>query len=447
MRAASPPGGQSGGRAPAGGVVPGGRPGEPPTPLLLPFLLYFSLILLLPVSANLTKAVLAAVVAVAAALLIVRRGLHLSRSTLAVFTLMQCTGLLWILYGAFGNTPGWVFSLMVYVIWPAFYLITFTQFVSSRRVYGVVRNLMILGLGLIGLFTLYFVLYNFGVVPATPLLKLQFGQGIAKHSGYTALRLYSISTMIFLIPYGVAKLLYPSPGTGRGRFWLTALAVGLGSCAVLFTGRRAALLTVGLSVFIALVFGQFSPRPLRSGAWRRVAACLAALVLLGAVSAGLPASSRFSALTLATQVQRSLFDPGQTADDVVRFEQANSLIDGWVRRPLVGAGLGASSGYVRSERTWNYELQYHLHLFQMGVLGVFLYSLGFAWIYRNGLNLVRLGGDPGSEMIALLTGLTCFLLANATNPYLQAYGNLWTVFLPVAVINLMKLEQTPAAWP
>lgn len=425
---------------PAGGEA-GGRSGALQFMLTLPFLVYFCVILVLPVSANLTKAALAVGVTLGVFLLVVvRRRWVMSRSGLAVFTLMQCTGLAWLLYGLFNHTPGFTFSLMIYLIWPAFYLLAFTQAVASYRVYTTLRRLMVLCLLLISLFTLYFVLYSFGLAPATPLLDLRLGQGIAKYSGYTALRLYSISSMIFLIPYCAAKLLYPSPETSRRRFWITALALGLGLGAVLFTGRRAALLTVGLSVLIAWLLGQQAPRPMRLQARRRAAACLAALLLACAVSASLPDSSRFSAAALAAQVQKSLFDPGQTADDVVRFEQADSLIDGWVRSPLVGAGLGATSGYLRSERPWNYELQYHLHLFQMGLLGVVLYGLGFAWVYRNGLRLIRQGGDCGSEMIALLTGLTCFLLANASNPYLQAYGNLWTIFLPVAVINLMKLQ-------
>ncbi|MPY67621.1 hypothetical protein F8S09_13160 [Deinococcus sp. SDU3-2] len=410
-----------------------------PAALYLPFYLYFFVILMLPVSANGLKAGLAALAALATFLQLTRRGrFTLHPSTLRAALLALCTSLAWLLYGLLRQNPGALFSTLIYLIWPTFYLVVFTTALSSWSVYRVLRRLMLLSLLLLSLFILYFVAYSFGLAPATPLLALPFGQGIAKYEGFTALRFYAISTLIFLIPYAAAKLLFPAPGAGRWQRGLTAAAFLLGVAAILFTGRRAALVTVALAVPLTLTLVQFSPGPLRRRATRGMAGLVCLAVLGGGVSAAFFEGPRVLIGSLAGQVSRSLFASEQTADDVVRVEQADSLLDGWVKSPLVGAGLGATTGYLRSERSWNYELQYHMHLFQMGVLGVLLYGLGIAWIFRNGVRIIRRGGEAGSEMTALLTGLTCFLVANATNPYLQAYGHLWTLFLPVAVINLMK---------
>jgi hypothetical protein len=38
-------------------------------------------------------------------------------------------------------------------------------------------------------------------------------------------------------------------------------------------------------------------------------------------------------------------------------------------------------------------------------------------------------------MLPVLAGMTCFLIANATNPYLGKFDCLWVIFLPIALIN------------
>lgn len=57
------------------------------------------------------------------------------------------------------------------------------------------------------------------------------------------------------------------------------------------------------------------------------------------------------------------------------------------------------------------------------------------------LRMIRSGSPFGIHMVPVLAGTTCFLIANATNPYLQTFGHLWTIFLPIALINLWLLSK------
>jgi len=41
----------------------------------------------------------------------------------------------------------------------------------------------------------------------------------------------------------------------------------------------------------------------------------------------------------------------------------------------------------------------------------------------------------------VLVGTTCFLLVNATNPYLWKFDSYWVIFMPVALINAWLLSQ------
>jgi hypothetical protein len=50
-------------------------------------------------------------------------------------------------------------------------------------------------------------------------------------------------------------------------------------------------------------------------------------------------------------------------------------------------------------------------------------------------------------MVATLTGMTTFLIANATNPYLEKFDCLWTVFLPLAVVNVSLLKENSRLLP
>jgi hypothetical protein len=43
--------------------------------------------------------------------------------------------------------------------------------------------------------------------------------------------------------------------------------------------------------------------------------------------------------------------------------------------------------------------------------------------------------------------MTAFLIANATNPYLERYDYLWVIFLPIAFVNLSLLAKDCAALP
>lgn len=408
--------------------------------LTAPVILYFFVILMVPVSANGTKLVLALLASIGSLLLLmVRREWPIHREVFNVALLTICTGAAWLMYGLYAETPGAVFSFMIYLIWPIFYLFTFTSALQSYGTYRVIRRTMVLALILIGLFVLYYVGYSFGYLPATPLLNLPFGQGINISTGYTELRLYAISSMIFLLPYCVSKLAYRPPGA---RALSYAAAIVLGIAATILAGRRAAILTMAAAPIVLIALIQFTPAlerfRIRRNLWLTA---LAAAFLVGVPLLALPVNLDASGFL---SYVASAFDPSSSGDAQVRFEQLAALLNGWdlnLKTLFFGSGLGATAGYVRSERVWEYELQYPLHLFQTGILGTMLYASSIGWIYWRGIGIIRRGGEVASEMVALLVGMTCFLLANATNPYLQAYGHLWTLFLPVAYINLVKLRQ------
>ena len=63
------------------------------------------------------------------------------------------------------------------------------------------------------------------------------------------------------------------------------------------------------------------------------------------------------------------------------------------------------------------------------------YAAGIAWIFWRGVKIVAEGGPLAELMIPMLVGFSALLIANATNPYLEKFDEMWTLFLPLAVIN------------
>ena len=421
---------------------------EPKRRLTLAALGYalFWLLLVLPVSANGLKGVLIGIV-VSIFLIEASIGgaLKMHPTVLLWFLYYVGIGVCWALLGGFRHNPGAVFSSMVYVLWPAIYGV----FVARANDLVIVRTLLrlcVFATLCIGVSVMYYVSWDAGFIPDALYVDLGTGGGINYYSGFTQMRFYAISSLIFLVPFLIASLLIlPGVEVFVGRTWIW-LALGVGSVLVFLSGRIALMVNVAVAPFAAILFGLMLPSgDQRKGvaqAWKRIPIVVLFVVLSGALLAGTVQwnwASQWAFITEGFDFQKG------SESAAVRREQFEPLIRGWADEPLFGQGLGAvTPGVVRNEeRPWEYELQYVLMLFQMGVIGTLAYSAGVVWMYRMSFKIIGSGGALGRYMAVVLVGTTCFLIANATNPYLQAYGHLWVLYLPIAMINIWLLSGRP----
>jgi len=97
--------------------------------------------------------------------------------------------------------------------------------------------------------------------------------------------------------------------------------------------------------------------------------------------------------------------------------------------------------YETKKMPWAYELLYVALLFQTGLLGFTAYTMAVAWIFWMGLKIIRSGDTIGLWMLPTLVGMSCFLIASATNPYIVTFDYMWVIFLPIAFINLWLLKR------
>ena len=274
------------------------------------------------------------------------------------------------------------------------------------------------------------------VIPSSALhfVGAGFDHGI---KGSTKILFYGISTLVATAPMWVTAAILPRHRLLPSKY-LTIITAVLASVATLLIGRGAlTILFVAVPVVIWALW-RFLTRKLPRSRWRTWSPL--GVVVAFAVAFALLVSLGNTAVQSAwTRVITVFTGEGQSVNDHIRAVEATKLLQAWSREPIFGHGLGATiPGYARSgTRPWNFELQYHLILFQVGVLGalVLLGVLGFA-IYGF-VRAAKARPDMLPVLLVALAGALAMLIANATNPYLQAPGNMWPIYFVLMVINVI----------
>jgi hypothetical protein len=415
----------------------------------LGYLLFF-LMLFVPTSYQVVKApmlVLLVLLVLAGALARGRWRLHPLVLLWTVF--LVGVGLLFMVRGLMLGAPGAIRVGTVYVVWPLVYM----MLVAGATRWEVLRGLgrtMIASTMAIALYGFSYILHVVGWLPAALFLPVDLGQQIGLYRGFIELNLYNLSSLLFLVPFVVALLMtWSQRGVLLASRTILWIALVMGGALVLLSGRRALLLVVMLSPALVLVFrGGLPAGERRSGQRRLVGAFLGAGVAALCLLVYLNAAYHFSLLSVWRMFLQG-FDFGRDVSATARSDQLTALMTNWAGSPLLGAGHGASAaGSVRSvEMPWAYELSYAALLFHTGLVGFLAYSAAVVWIYVEGWRVIQRGGAVASYMLAVLVGLSCFLIGNATNPYLEKYDLMWVIFLPVAVINYGLLARSDPVGP
>jgi hypothetical protein len=378
--------------------------------------------------------------------------LHPSVTLWTFFFVM--VGAFLVLRGLFLTTPGAWPMVGVHVLWPMVYLILISSITSTKKLVGLERVITISTI-VIPIYGFLFLASEMGFFPGLGyfgLSSFRDEQSIGLYDGYIQIAVHGLNSMSFLIPFTMAMLVtyHVSKESGRiARVWLwVALFLGLGM--MLVSGRRALQLVTLLTPFLILGFSFFQPdrEKVRT---RKLVTRVVAVGLCSAVALTFAIGLMHEvSLTRIFQELFLSFDFSATTESAsasARHDEYVALLHGWYEHPLLGAGLGAPAyGSIRSETMpWAYELSYLALLFQTGILGLLAYASGIVWIYYVGTRMIKEGGILGRMMLPTLVGMTCFLIANATNPYLGKFDGLWAIFLPLAMINywlVLRLEES-----
>jgi len=117
---------------------------------------------------------------------------------------------------------------------------------------------------------------------------------------------------------------------------------------------------------------------------------------------------------------------------------------------VFGRGIGATvdrGRYFRPEmaaRPWQSELSYHLVFYWSGYVGMaMLLFVAFAGMAAL-RHAMRRADDLNGALFVATVGAAALIIANASNPYMQALGHMWPLFFPFMIANVI-LRTAPKA--
>lgn len=404
---------------------------------------------ILPVSNGSVLYPTLAVITVASAVSLVSRHLSPPVEVVGAVLLLLATGIAGAIHGAFVNAPGWGQAGLVWVgsaiVWTVFGL-------GAAFELRAVLTVIAVGVLVVGVAVSLEVLAFLGFIPSLlpawfSELQDTFVNGDFLNSG---IKFFGLSTLAAGTPLMIALSMSPASRHIPPRILcLAATVAGIGGA--LLGGRRAILLVCLLSPIIVVLWRRLLlPRAsVRKKRWAPLVTSTAVALIVAAVLFIPAVSGRVLGLLSDTS---SLIDGngGTSIGNDVRVEQAQRLLHAWGSRPFLGSGLGAilPDSYRRSvERPWTFELQYHLLIFNVGLLGVLAVLAGALLVFIAVRRMALANPELAVPTICIMTACTALLVANATNPYLQAVGHGWPLGLAIglAARGPSAAKRTPAA--
>ncbi|CUO43905.1 O-antigen ligase family protein [Clostridium disporicum] len=336
-----------------------------------------------------------------------------------------------------GN-PGATNFLVVNIIGPCIFF-AFIMSVSNSIYYNLINKIIIYTTIIIGVYNLvYFFIIN-DIFPFInpeifPFIKANVG-GI--NLGFTKITTENLSYLMFLFPY-VFTLFFIEENKKIKNIALTASLLSILSAII--SARTIFLLIIGISPILVILYGYLGNIPnCKIIAKRVLAICIIGTLLL----AILLSIMKIDISKIADKIVSS-FRVEQVADEngnidpgaKIRVEQLEDLIYTWKQKPILGWGDGANAlNVIRSDVEGMYELSYFALLMQRGIIGLIIYASQFFWIIIIAIRIIKIDKKNRNDMYCSLVGLTCMLIANATNPYLYSFDRLFIIFYPLLIIN------------
>jgi hypothetical protein len=343
--------------------------------------------------------------------------------------------------GLINHNSGALAEARVFVVWPIIYLMLIAAIDDAVAFRWIDHTLLLAALA-ISLYSLDFIAVSLKWLPGFAFFDFQQDARVVFYSGYLQFNLNSLASLLFLTPYLVARAVDLRPDERLLIRVLTIAALVLSLCITLLALRRALLLLVVLATPIIIVaLGRLLPGVEGHDYRRRSLTVLSVLGLASVVAiATATISGHLRPLNVISELVSAFDFSGGSPGAAIRGRELVALLEGWLQSPAIGRGFGAVASFVRSpSQPWAYELSYNALLFQTGVIGGLLYLAGVIWIFWQAIGVMR-RSPLSASLRPVVVGSICFLLANATNPYLAKFDYLWTIFLPLAYLNFWRLK-------
>ncbi|MDN4616148.1 hypothetical protein P5G50_17000 [Leifsonia sp. F6_8S_P_1B] len=420
---------------------------------------------LIPVGNNVILYPILLSFAVIAGVNVVKRRIRPDRSLLLPAALWVAFLALGIITGVVRDADSWGRTLVFFLLWPAVFSVVVLGF--DRRV---IRTVFITGAWVsvfIGALLFVQALAAGDILPFHRLPRWIEGplhMAGSSSGGVVALTATTIPPLLWWGGMWIASLFASAKDAYLPPVWLRTLAAALIIIGAVASWRRGVvivLIATPVIAIIALLALTVRNRPKTDDvrfSWQALLRIVIALVIAaaGAFACQPHIVSMLGAVAHSTSTVVSkdpthlttdeLENPGSmtvdetdTLADRIRTNESQVLLSphspaDWV----VGRGFGATidRGDVQREiRPWQTELQYHAIFYWTGILGLLLVAATFVTAFLAVRKAFGVAGPLRGALYVSTVGAVCVLAANASNPYLQAPGHMWPVFLPLMIAS------------
>lgn len=390
-----------------------------------------------PVSSNNILVPVLATLGLLATASLVRTGVRPARGSIDIVMVQFLAGSITLLIGSINDTPGLWSQALVLVAAPALFW-TICLSLQPWMIRAIMTTLA-LGTVLLSSTILLFVFGEKGLLPQLlpNSLLVDSGAGLGFDGSSIQIRFYGLSTLVGAGPLWLASLSVPRNKFLPGLTFRSLAAVGA-VLASLLTGRRALIVVLLLVPILTWVIRKsLTPRSTRSTRRRSPFLPILGSGIILSVVATQFLSGLYSSNIISNSLSSALNFANGTLPQDPRPVESSVLLNNWSENPIFGRGAGATiPGYYRdSIRPWNFELQYHMLLFTQGLWG----ALMFGTVLLLSIRLIRSAARHQPKSVPVLVASTVaaasMLIANASNPYLQAPGHMWAIYLPLGIAN------------
>ena len=401
--------------------------------------LFFIFMMVLPASWQFERALFLFFICSWAAINIRNIKLRYCREILIISIICLALSLFQIVVGLINNNPGAVRVSGVFFFWPLAYLL-FVGLFNKIEDLKPFLNLIIFGLFGVEILTIIFISDFLGVSSLGTLRifeQMNPSINIGIYEGESGLFHSGLTTLNFSLPFLITKIIID---VRRNEYRKIDISIALiGVLIALLSGRRALWIILSLSPFFYIVINSYVTKKIDI------------LFILKVFMMGF---LLFITLVYFLQLDVSLlldrlvagFDFGDSTNESAfrRNEQYHALLNGWLDSPIIGSGHGAAAqdNINLAEMQWAYELSYLALLFHVGIIGFFIYFASIIWMIIMLSYYAKEYQNYSYLVLPLLVGLVCFLIANASNPYLLKFDYLWVIFLPLAFLNAFCLKSS-----
>ena len=410
------------------------------------FLFYFLLLLMIvfPYDLQYFKIILIVLIVISNTLYLFTNNFKYSINIFIWYFLFILQGILFTTLGYFNDPVNAIKVIPVNIIWPIIYFFITIMVVSKNSIISIYKT-YILSMILFGLYSTLFIVTSMELIPNIDFLYITQYSSFNVQGFIPSFFLPSITGMIYLIPFLISGfILWSYNNICNFNIKIILYTILLVAFILIFATRRIIWIEIFISPFLTIFLYNIINKNNKFIISRKYKIIFFKIVLyfISIITIfSIFYFDNFIDSFYNSNAYNSLIFQDEGTD--LRWDQLYCLLKHWSDSPFIGFGYGASA--VECQRSelfpWMFELAYIALLFHIGVLGFIWYFLLIFYIFYLGIRVSRANKDSCFFIIPSLVGLACFLFANSTNTYLEAYDNMWTIFVPVAIINYFQLNK------